>query len=68
MGLERMREQTVAGLQYAIEQQKITEVSITLHPCYIVVPFKGEYREYVFVCVSVCLSVFLFVCVFLMQC
>ena len=47
-----MKEQTVAGLQFAIEQQKFTEVSVQVQPFYVLVPESGIYKPSVVVVVD----------------
>lgn len=43
--LEKVKQQTATGLQYALEQQKFTDINIVLQPTYIIVPEFGEYKE-----------------------
>ncbi|CAC5405082.1 VPS13A_C [Mytilus coruscus] len=42
---EQIKEQSVTGLQHAIEQRKYTEISVNLQPSYVIIPDKGYYRK-----------------------
>ena len=42
--LEQVKAQTTAGLQYALEQRKFTEITVSLQPTYVIVPENGVYR------------------------
>jgi vacuolar protein sorting-associated protein 13A/C len=43
--MEDIREQTYAGLQYAIEQRKYTEITVNLMPAHVIIPEKGIYKK-----------------------
>lgn len=43
--MEDIKEQTTAGLQYAIEQRKYTEITVNLMPTHIIVPEKGVLKK-----------------------
>lgn len=45
--IEDIKDQTAAGLQYAIEQRKYTEITVNISPTHVIVPEKGIYKKWV---------------------
>jgi len=43
--LESVRQQSATGMQYALQQKKFTEISVSLQPNCIIIPDQGVYRK-----------------------
>ena len=43
--LESVKQQSATGMQYALEQKKYTEISVSLQPNCIIIPDQGVYRK-----------------------
>jgi len=44
--LESVRQQSATGMQYALQQKKFTEISVSLQPNCIIIPDQGVYRKW----------------------
>jgi len=43
--LESVRQQSATGMQYALEQKKFTDISVSLQPACVIIPDQGVYRK-----------------------
>jgi len=43
--LESVKQQSATGMQYALEQKKVTNISVKLQPTCVIIPDKGVYRK-----------------------
>ena len=43
--LESVRQQSATGMQYALEQKKYTEITVSLQPNCVIIPDQGVYRK-----------------------
>ena len=44
--LESVRQQSATGMQYALEQKKFTDISVSLQPACVIIPDQGVYRKW----------------------
>jgi len=43
--LEQVKANTTTGLQYALDQRKFTEITVSLQPTYVIIPEGGAYKQ-----------------------
>ena len=47
--LESVKQHSATGMQYALEQKKFTDITVSLQPNCVIIPDQGVYRKWDFI-------------------